>query len=43
MDPKLGLVRLTDRTYGYMQKDEGLGWTNGHLQESRCRRKIRSM
>jgi glyoxylase-like metal-dependent hydrolase (beta-lactamase superfamily II) len=31
MNPKLGLVKLTDRTYGYMQKDEGLGWSNAGL------------
>lgn len=31
MDPKLGLVKLSDRTYGYMQKDEGLGWSNAGL------------
>jgi cyclase len=27
-EPNLGLVRLSERTYGYMQKDEGLGWSN---------------
>ena len=27
-DSKLGLIRLAERTYGYMQKDEGLGWSN---------------
>ena len=30
-DPQLGLVQLTDRAYGYMQKDEGLGWSNAGL------------
>ena len=28
MSQKLGLVRLSERSYGYMQKDEGLGWSN---------------
>ena len=28
MDQKLGLVKLSERSYGYMQKDEGLGWSN---------------
>jgi glyoxylase-like metal-dependent hydrolase (beta-lactamase superfamily II) len=28
---QLGLVRLADRAYGYMQKDEGLGWSNAGL------------
>lgn len=30
-DTKLGLVKLTDRAYGYLQKDEGLGWSNAGL------------
>lgn len=25
---QLGLVRLSERAYGYLQKDEGLGWSN---------------
>ena len=28
---KLGLVRLSERAYGYLQKDEGLGWSNAGL------------
>ena len=28
---QLGLVKLTDRAYGYLQKDEGLGWNNAGL------------
>ena len=27
----LGLVQIADRSYGYMQKDEGLGWSNAGL------------
>ena len=30
-DPQLGLVQLTDRAHGYMQKGEGLGWSNAGL------------
>jgi hypothetical protein len=30
-DAKLGLVRLTERAYGYLQKDVGLGWSNAGL------------
>lgn len=28
---QLGLVKLSDRAYGYLQKDEGLGWSNAGL------------
>ncbi|MBI4831408.1 MAG: MBL fold metallo-hydrolase, partial [Candidatus Lindowbacteria bacterium] len=28
---ELGLVKLSDKAYGYMQKDEGLGWSNAGL------------
>lgn len=35
-DPQLGLVRLTERAYGYMQKDEGLGWSNAGLIAGRA-------
>jgi len=28
---QLGLVQLSDMAYGYMQKDEGLGWSNAGL------------
>jgi glyoxylase-like metal-dependent hydrolase (beta-lactamase superfamily II) len=28
---ELGLVKLSDRVYGYLQKDEGLGWSNAGL------------
>lgn len=27
----LGLVKMTDRCYAYLQKDEGLGWSNAGL------------
>ena len=30
-DENLGLVRLSERCYGYMQKDEGLGWSNSGM------------
>jgi glyoxylase-like metal-dependent hydrolase (beta-lactamase superfamily II) len=28
---QLGLVKLGERSYGYLQKDEGLGWSNAGL------------
>ena len=28
---QLGLIQLSDSAYGYMQKDEGLGWSNAGL------------
>ncbi len=30
-DSQLGLVKLWDRCYAYMQKDEGLGWSNAGM------------
>ncbi len=30
-DERLGLVRLSERAYGYLQKDAGLGWSNAGL------------
>ncbi|RJP17302.1 MAG: MBL fold metallo-hydrolase [Candidatus Abyssobacteria bacterium SURF_5] len=28
---ELGLVRLSERAYGYLQKDDGLGWSNAGI------------
>ncbi|GAB4347907.1 MAG: hypothetical protein Kow0099_30190 [Candidatus Abyssubacteria bacterium] len=30
-NPQLGLIKLGERAYGYLQKDEGLGWSNAGL------------